>query len=146
MLTLQKINQNTLFNNLTFSENGLTLTHKNKSKREISFDDVEQIYIKKHKLHPVLECMGIASPFVLVYMAIQYVPFAFEILIALITILSFYKSIFNFKWYRLCVRLKDGTTYRKKIPLHLKTESITILDKIRTNYLYYKSRPFAAAS
>jgi len=146
MLTLQKINQNTLFNNVTFSENGLTLTHKNKSKREISFGDVEQIYIKKYKLNPIFECMGIASPFVLVYMAIQFVPFSFEILIALLIILPLYKSIFNYKWYRLCVRLKDGTTYRKKIPLHLKTENISILDKIRTNYLYYKSRPLAAAS
>jgi hypothetical protein len=146
MQPINKINQNMLFNNLTFSENGMTLTHKNKFKREISFDDVEQIYIKKHKLHPIFECMGIASPFVLVYMAIQYVALTFVILIALITILPLYKSIFNYKWYRLCVRLKNGTTYRKKIPLHLKAENISILDKIRTNYLYYKSKPFAALS
>lgn len=146
MQTLHKINQNTLFNTMTFSENGLVLIYKNKQQREISFEDIDQIYIKKYNLHPILECMGIASPFVLIYLTLQYFPFDFVIIAGLFTIVPVLMSVFNYKWYRLCIRLKNGTTCRKKVPLHLKSENVTILDKVRTEYLYYKSRPFASAS
>lgn len=146
MLRVNKINHSSKFDNMTFSENGLVLKYKNKPQREISFEDVDQIYIKKYKLHPVMKLIGIVSPFLLIYLTLQYFPFDLVIIAGLFTIVPVFMSIINYKWYRLCIRLKDGTTCRKKVPLHLKTENISVLNKVRTEYLYYKARPFASAS
>ena len=50
---------NTKFDSLTFSKNGLFLKYRNKPEIEIPFADLDQIYIKKHKLNPFMEFMGI---------------------------------------------------------------------------------------
>jgi len=127
------------FDSLTFSKDGLFLKYRNEPEIEISFADLDQIYIKKNKLSPFIEFMGISFPFLFVYMAVQNLPFDLMILASVITIFPVLKIIINYKWYRLYVRLNDGTVFKKKITLDLKTENISILEKVRTEYLYYNA-------
>jgi hypothetical protein len=128
------------FDSLTYSKKGLVLHYRNKPKIEIPFADLNQIYIKKHKLHFIVEIIGISFPFLFVIMSVQYLPFDLMILVSIISILAVCMFIINLKWYRLYVRLNDGTTFKKKISLDLKTENISILEKVRTEYTYYNLR------
>ena len=139
------INNNTKFDSLTFSKNGLLLKYRNEQEIEIPFANLGQIYIKKHKLNPIVEFLGISFPFLFVYMAIQYLPFDLMILVSIITIISIFKCVVNYKWYRFNIQLKDGTSFKKKISLDLKTENVSILEKVRTEFIYYNSSALASA-
>lgn len=130
---------NTKFDSLTFSKNGLFLKYRNEPEIEIPFADLDQIYIKKHKLNPLMEFMGISFPFLFVYMAIKYLTFDLMILVGIVAVLPVFMIIVNYKWYRLYVHHNDGTTFRKKIASDLKTENISMMEKVRTEYLYYNA-------
>jgi len=136
---------NSKFDHLTFSADKLTLHYKIKEPKEISFAQVDQIYIKKYKIHPILEFVGISSPFFLIYMTIQYIPFDLIIIASFFTIPPIFITVSNYKWYRLCVRLIDGTFYSKSVSLHKKSETISILEKLRAEYLNYKFHALASA-
>lgn len=92
-----------------------------------------------------MEFIGILFPFLFVFMAIRYLPFNLMILVSIISILPVFVSITNYKWYRLNVRLNDGTTFRKKIASNMKIENISKIEKIRTEYLYYTANAMEPA-
>ena len=127
----------TKFDSLTFSKKALFLRYRNEPEIEIPFADLDQIYVKKHKLNPLMEFMGISFPFLFVFFAIKYLPFDLMILVSTISIIPVFMIIVNYKWYRLYVRLNDGTTFIKKIASDMKTENISIMEKVRAEYLYY---------
>lgn len=127
----------TKFDSLTFSSDGLILKCKNSKTIEIPFDKLDKIYIKRHNLNPFWELLGISIPFLFVFMAVNYLPLNLMILVSIISILSVFAGVINYKWYRLYVRLNDGTSFRKKISYELKSENFTILEKVRSEYLYY---------
>lgn len=134
------------FDSFTYCRNGLILKCRNKPEIEIPFTDLDQIYIKKHKLNPLMEFMGISFPFLFVYMAIKYLPFDLMILVSLILIIPVFMIIVNYKWYRLYVLLHDGTTFRKKIASKMKTENMSIVEKVRTEHLYHSLNDHELAS
>ena len=129
----------TKFDSLTFSNDGLILKYKNNEEIEIPFDNLDKIYIKRHNLNIFWELMGISIPFVFVFMAINYLPLNLMIMVSIFSILTVFVGVINYKWYRLYVRLKDGTSFRKKISFELKTEHFTIIEKVRSEYLYYNA-------
>jgi hypothetical protein len=135
----RNIKAKTKFDSLTFSNDGLVLKYKNNEEIEIPFANLDKIYIKRHNLNPFLELMGISIPFVFVFMAINYLPLDLMILVSIISILTVFVGVINYKWYRLYVRLKDGTSFRKKISFELKTEHFTIIEKVRREYIYYNA-------
>lgn len=144
-VTVNSIISNSKFDHLTFSEDKLTLHYNKKEQKEISFAQVDQIYIKKRKLNPIMEFIGISSPFFIIYMAMQYTSFDLIIIASFFTIPLVFISVLNYKWYRLCVRLKDGTLYSKRISLYNKTENVSIFEKVRAEYIKYKFYGIASA-
>jgi hypothetical protein len=136
---VRALTSSTRFDSLTFSKNGLLLKYRNKQEIEIPFADLCQIYIKKHKLNPFMEFIGISFPFLFVFMSIQYLPFNIMIFVSIISIILVFMSIVNYKWYVLYVHLNDGTTFRKKISSNLKSENISTIEKVRTEYLYFNA-------
>lgn len=136
---------NSKFDHLTFSEDKLTLHYNKKEQKEISFAQVDQIYIKKYKTHPILKFVGISSPFFLIYMTIQNIPFDLIITASFFTIPPIFITVLNYKWYRLCVHLRDGTFYSKSVSLHKKSEIISILEKLRAEHLNYKFHVLTSA-
>ena len=133
---VKNISSTKKFDNLTFSKNGLFLIYQNELQIEISFSDVDEIYIKKYKLTPFMELICISFPFLFVFMAIQYLP-SVMILVCLFSIIPVFLSIINSKWYRFYVRLKDGTSYRKKVATNEKTKIFSIVEKIRAEHIRY---------
>lgn len=137
---------NTPFDKLTYSNTSLCVQYRDNLEIAIPFADIDKIYIKKHKLNPVLEFTGIALPFVFVYLVIQYFPSNLMIFASIIGIIPVFVYLNKYKWYRFYIRLNDGTLYRKKISLSLKTESFSTLEKVRAEYISYKYNVSALSS
>jgi len=133
-----KVSSNIIkFDQLTYSSNGVILQYQDNPEIEIPFAAIEKIYIKKHKLNPFLEFIGISIPFLMVYLVVQYFPSSLMIFISIIAIVPIFVHIINYKRYRLYIRLNDGSSYRKKILVHLKSESFSVLEKVRAEYMSY---------
>ena len=128
------LSSTTKFDSLSFSNDGLILKCRNNQEIEIPFADLDKIYIKRHNLNPFVEFLGISIPFLFMFFALNLM-----ILVSIISILSIFFGVINYKWYRLYVRLKDGTSFRKKISFKLKTENFTIIEKVRSEFIYYNA-------
>ena len=134
-----KASNNTKFDQLTYSSNGLLIQYLDNPGIEIPFADINKIYIKKHKINPVVEFIGISVPFLSVYLVTQYLPSMLLIVLSIIAILPIFVRLINYKWYRLYIRLHDGSSYRKKITKDVKTESFSVLEKVRAEYINYNT-------
>ena len=127
------------FDLVTFSEKGLLLKFRNKQQIEISFEEIDKVYIKKYKLNPIVELLCISFPFLMVFMDIQYLASNVLILVSIFTVLPVLITVINYKWYRFNVHLKDGTFFSKRVRLDKKTENIVALGKIQRECLYYNN-------
>jgi Na+/H+-dicarboxylate symporter len=139
MQILYKIGSVSNFSDLTYSEEGLILKYKNRSDQEIDFSEVEQIYIKRYNLHPVIELACIGAPFLLTFLVEQYTASEILTLASLFTIPTVLISVINCKWYRFIIRLKNGRSFSKKVSNFTKTENVLTLEKVCSKILYYKA-------
>jgi hypothetical protein len=122
----------TKFDTLTYVENGLILKYGKKRERTISFTELDNIYVKVYKIKPVFEFAFILFPFLPVFLTIQYLPFDVVLFVAMFTVIPVFVKVNNDKWYRLNIHLNDGTFFRKRVPLRLKSENISIVNAIRS--------------
>ena len=127
------------FDRLTFSEKTLLLKYRNKQQIEIPFEEIDNVYIKKYKLNPIVEFVFISFPFLLVFMTIQYFASGLLILASIITVLPVLYIVINYKWYRFNVHLKDGTFFSKRVRFDTKTENIIAVSKIQRECLQYNN-------
>ncbi len=134
------------FDQLTYSSNGVILQYQDNPEIEIPFAAVEKIYIKKHKLNLFLKFIGITIPFLIVYLVVQYFPSSLLIFISIVDTQPAFLHVINYKRYRLYIRLNDCSSYRKKISMHLKTESFSVLEKVRAEYMSYNYKISALTS
>jgi hypothetical protein len=126
------------FDSLTLVENGLLLKNGKKGEKEIPFSELDKIYIKKYKLYPVFELLYISLPFILIYIAIQYCPYDLVVLACLFTVFPVFITVTNYQWYKLKVRLNDGTYFMKRFSLHLKSEHVSIVKMVQIEYFNYR--------
>lgn len=131
------------FDSLTLVENGIILKYGKTMGRTISFSELDNIYVKVHNLKPVYEFAFILFPFLLVFMAAQYLPFDIVLFVAICTVIPVFVKVYNYKWYRLNIHLKDGTVFRKKIPSMLKNENNTIVNAVKSKSFYHKINTMA---
>jgi hypothetical protein len=136
----KKFNSKQQFDDMNYSEEGLVLEYKNKQVCQISFAEVNRIYIQKNKLNPFIKIALISFPILLLLSTIEFFPSDLLIIASFFAILPVFISVYDYKWYRLIVCLQDGTIYSKKVSLHLKTENISILDKVYDKFITYKFR------
>jgi Na+/H+-dicarboxylate symporter len=140
MQRLYKIGIKSNFNDLTYSGEGLILKYNNRPDQKINFSEVNQIYIKRYRLHPVIELASIGAPFLLTYLVAQYTASELLTLASMFAIPPVLLSVINCKCYRFIVRLKDGTSYSKKVSNFTKTENVSILEKVCSKILYFRAR------
>lgn len=143
-LTARTFN-NMKFDQLTLSKNGVLLKYRNQPEIEIPFSDFDQIYIKKHTLNPIVEFMLIGFPFLLVILAVQYLPFLLMTLLSIALVALVFSNVINYKWYQLHISLKDGTSFKKRISLDRKPENISMMEKVYGEYLHYNVSNLASA-
>jgi hypothetical protein len=130
----------TKFDNLTLVEDGILLSLKNTTQHWVGFSELDKIYLKRHQLNPVFEFVFIVLPFLLIPLSFTYLPFDIAIVLALITIIAVFVTVNNYRWCRLKICLDDGTSFRKKVPLHSKSENIILVEKVQAEKLHYKAR------
>lgn len=122
---------NTKFDGITIVEHGLILQRGKNEEREISFSELDKIYIKVDKLRPICELGFILLPFLVVFMSVQFLELEKVMFIGLSAIIPVFVKINNYKSYGLRLCLKDGTVYRKRIPVNLKSDNVSMVRSIR---------------
>jgi hypothetical protein len=132
------------FNTLSLVENGLILNKEKKGEKDISFSELDKIYIKKKKLHPKIELFIICLPFLLTYLILQYAPFEMLIIASAFTFFPVFIAVHKYKWYVLKLHLKDGTSFNKRVSIHLKSESVRIINVVNNEHSYYKANRWAS--
>lgn len=122
---------NTKFDGITIVEHGLILKCGKNEEREISFSELDKIYIKVDKLRPICELGFILLPFLVVFLSVQFLELEKVMFIGLSAIIPVFVKINNYKSYGLRLCLKDGTIYRKRIPVNLKSDNVSMVSSIR---------------
>lgn len=125
------MNINTKFNNIAIVEQGLILRYRKKEDREISFSEIENIYIKVNKLKPVYELGLILFPFLLIYLSVQYLTLEKVIFVGFSAVIPIFIKINNHKNYWIFVYLKNGSVFRKKVSSKTKEEYVSIVSAVR---------------
>lgn len=128
---------NTNFNTLTLIDNGIVLGYKNNQKKEIQFSELDKIYMKVYKLKPLYEFAFILFPFLLVFLCIQYIMIEKIMFMALFTVIPVFIKTYRYKRNGLVICLKDGTVFRKSVPLKLKSENVTMVNAVKREWLSY---------
>lgn len=134
------MNSNTKFNKLTIVEQGLILQYGKKEEREIPFSEIENVYIKAYKLKPAYELGFILFPFLLILLAVRYLALEKVMFFGLTTVVPVFIKTHNYKSYGLRICLKDGTVFRKRVPLNVKSENVSIVNSIRKEQLNHYSK------
>lgn len=129
------MNVNTKFKNLAIVDQGLILQHGKKEEREISFSEIENIYIKVNKLKPICELGIIVLPFLLIFLSVHYLALEKVVFLGLSAVIPVFVKINNYKSYGLRICLKDGTVFRKRVSLDEKDENISIVNAVRKEQL-----------
>lgn len=126
---------NTKFDGITLEEHSLILKNGKVATRKILISELDKIYIKVYKLKPIQELVLIIFPFLLIYLAIQFVSLENLLFVGLSAAIPVFVKINNYKNYGLIVCLKDGTVFKKKVTLITKAENISIVNAVRKKQL-----------
>ncbi len=131
---------NTKFDGLTLVEQGLILKNGKKKEIEISFSELDKIYIKVSKLKPVFELGLILFPFLLIFLSVQFVSLEKMMFVGFSVVIPIFFKINNYKNYSLVVCLKEGTVFRKKLSLNEKGEYVSIVNAVRKEQLHHYTK------
>ncbi len=134
------MSSNTKFDDLTLVEHGLILKKGKKKEINISFAELDKIYIKVSKLNPVYEMGFILLPFLLIYLSAQYLSIEKVMFVGLSTVIPVFVKINNHKSYGLIVCLKEGSVFKKKVFLKRKEETVSIVNTIRKEQLNHYTK------
>lgn len=129
------------FSKLTLVEKGIVLSFKNGRTREISYSELDKIYIKVYKIKPVYEFMFILFPFLLVFLSFQFIMLEKVVFVAFFSVIPIFVKTYKYKGYGLEISLKEDTLYRKRLSLKMKSESVTLVNAVKKEQLsyYYKT-------
>ena len=132
------INNN--FHGLTLVEQGLVLKNMKKKEIEISFSDLDKIYVKMYKLKPAFEFVLILFPVLFIFLSVQYLALEKVMFVGLSAVIPVFVKINNYKSYGLVVCLKDGTIFRKKLSLNVKGDYVSIVNAVRKEQLNHYAK------
>ncbi len=131
------MNTNTRINDVRIVEHGLILLNGKNQEKEILFSELDKIYIKVIKFNPLYELGLILMAFALIFFAIHYVTFEKIVFLSLSSVVPFFVKANHYKSYGLRICLKDGSVFRKKIPLSVRDKNISFVSEVRRAQLNY---------
>ena len=118
------------FGKINLVENGLVLIKKNKEQTDISFSELNKIYIKKYKLS-FINKTGILL-ILLILPAISSIYLSKEIVVlTLILFIPLTVKINTYKRYQLHILLNDGTFFIKNLKKDAKQDHINLVNLFR---------------
>jgi len=119
------------FKKITIGEKELILKYKSKEPKEISFSEINKIYIKVKKvpLKYIMLFVGVSLSVVL--FSILIFGFNWILFSPLFLILAGVIKLTSYKRYVLKIKLKNGSAVIQPIPLKLKHKTIEDIKKVR---------------
>ncbi|RKT00148.1 hypothetical protein [Flavobacterium sp. 123] len=119
------------FKKISVSENGILLSLKSKELKEISFSEIDKVYItvnnKKTNYVFLLATISIG----IVFLSLFYLPLGIILLIPLSMVVIGIIISNNYQSYGLNIALKDGDIFKKRISQNLKYETIDVVNNIK---------------
>nr|WP_315187059.1 hypothetical protein [uncultured Flavobacterium sp.] len=119
------------FKKISVSENGILLSLKSKELKEISFSEIDKIYItvnnKKTNYVILLSVISLG----IVILSLFYLPLGIVFLFPLSMVVIGIIISNNYQSYGLNIALKDGDVFKKRISQNLKYETIDVVNNIK---------------
>jgi hypothetical protein len=119
------------FKNISVLDNGIVLSLKSKELKEISFSEIDKIYItvnnKKTNYIFLLAVISVG----IVLLSLFYLPLGIILLIPLSMVVIGIIVSNNYQSYGLNIALKDGGIFKKRISQKLKYETIDVVNNIK---------------
>jgi len=119
------------FKNISVLDNGILLSLKSKELKEISFSEIDKIYItvnnKKTNYVFLLATISIG----IVFLSLFYLPLGIILLIPLSMVVIGIIVSNNYQSYGLNIALKGGDVFKKRISQNLKYETIDVVNNIK---------------
>lgn len=137
VLTKNK-NNTTKFDNLALVDNGLVLKDGKKQLGQISFSEIEKIYIKVYKLKPIYGFLFVMIPVFFAFLCFEFIKLNVEMAMVILPVKPALEKRNRFKSYGLVIVLKDGSVYSKKLPLKFKTDTIEIINEVKRKMVVHK--------
>lgn len=126
-----KIIRATIFDSLTLVENKLVLKYRKKQLNQILFSEIDKIYIKVYKLKPIYGFLVVLSPMLFAFPYFEFIKLNVEMTIVLFPVIPALVKTSRFNRYGLVIILKDGSVYRKKVPLKLKSDTVELINEVK---------------
>jgi hypothetical protein len=124
----------TKFDSLSFANNWIVLQYDKKKVREISFLELEKIYIKIYKLKPFYSFLFVVFPMLFAFLCFEYIQLNIEIAVALLPVIPTIVKINRvnrFKRFGLVIVLKDGSVFEKQLSRKLKSDTVELINEVK---------------
>jgi hypothetical protein len=138
----------TEFDSLTLANNGIVLQYKKKKVGEISYSELDKIYIKVYKLKPIYGFLLVLFPMLFAFLCFEYIHLNIEMSVALppvIPTIVKINRIKKFKRFGLVIALKDSSVFRKHVSKNLKSDTIELINEVKRKRLNYNNWALASA-
>lgn len=138
----------TKFDSLTLADNGLEIQYKKKKVGEISYSEVEKIYIKIYKLKPIYSFLFVLFPMLFAFLCFEYIQLSIEMSVAMLPVIPTIvkiNKINRFKKFGLVIVLKDGSIFKKHVSKNLKCDAVELVNMVKRKCLNYNNWALASA-
>lgn len=132
------MNSNYKFDILKVEEDKLIVSGKKREGRELSFSEIEMIYVSAKKCPLLITLISLFFSIVFIISCALYLSLQLVLLIVPIVLLVFTLKTIYYNGYELKIRLKNQSIYKTKVPLKLKNEAISKVNEIRKKVYDYQ--------
>ena len=122
---------NIRFENISLVDNGILLSFKSTEQKEISFSEIDKIYISVNKVPPLYVFLFVIISLVVMGFSFWFMDFDSILVLPILLIVSGVVRLNNYKRYGMTIALKNGDFLEQRVPLKLKYEAIDFVNKIR---------------
>jgi len=135
----------TKFDSLTLADNGIVLQYEKKKVSEISYSELEKIYIKIYKLKPIYGFLFVFFPMLFAFLCFEYIKLSIEMSVALMPIIPTIVKTNRFQRFGLVIVLKDGSVFKKHVSKKFKSDAVELVNEVKRKRLNYNTWALASA-
>ena len=131
---VRNLTSTTKFDSLSLAENGIVLQYEKNKVSEISYLELEKIYIKIYKLKPIYGFLFVLFPMLFAFLCFEYIQLNIEMSVALLPVIPTIvkiNRINRFKRFCLVIVLKDGSVYKKQVARKLKSDTVELINEVK---------------
>lgn len=116
---------------ITINDDGLLISYKTGSKNKILFSELKDIFITVNKINPIYEFLiamfsAIVALFIFFYLQADPI-----LIISFLLIITIMVKMTNYKRYGVQIKLKNGISIKKQVPLKSKNDTVDFVNDVR---------------